>query len=272
MQDNCARKVDDDFCLHTAQGHFSRALLRPDLPKPDDVIGPAQGKQAIKRFSVYRNNVIASLTEALMAAYPTIAALVGEEFFRAMAPAYISENPPQSAMLMTFGEDFGTFLDSFEPVEAVPYLGDVARLEEGWLKAYHAADQKPLDPRRLQEIDPDLLGEITFSFHAATQILKGTHPAYSIWAAHKETDIEAAMANIINQPEDILITRPEWDVTVVKLPAGGFAFIEALKAGSTLAEAADHAAEQDEQFDFAANLGGLLETGALVDIRLPNRQ
>ena len=73
--------------LAARQAVFSDALLDAQHPRPTDVIGPAKGKKAEKRFAIYRNNVISGLTEALMAAYPTVLALVGEDFFRAMGPA-----------------------------------------------------------------------------------------------------------------------------------------------------------------------------------------
>ena len=270
MQDNALLK-DDAYSLGTAQRAFSTALFDNTLPHPDDVVGPAEGKKALKRFSVYRNNVMVSLTEALMAAYPTIFALVGEDFFRAMAPNFITANPPQSAMLMEFGGGFGDFLDRFEPVSSLPFLGDVARLEEAWLKAYHAADQEPLDPAKLQTVAPEDLGNLTFSFHASTHILGSQHATYSIWAAHKEADVEGAMAGLVHAAEDILITRPQWEVNVIKLPAGAFVFISALMEGYSLAAAAETAAKNNPDFDFAQNLGGLLETGALLELQPPQK-
>ena len=255
--------------LAFAQRHFSAALLAPDLSPPADVVGPKPGKQAQKRFAVYRNNVIVSLTSSLMAAFPTVLALVGEEFFRAMARPYIMQSPPKSPMLTAYGSTFGDFLEGFEPVANLPYLGDVARLEHAWLAAYHAADCPALDPTRLQQVEPELLGDVTFTFHPATRLLSCQNAAYSIWAAHKEDDPASAMAELEHIPQDILITRPEWDVTVVSLPPGGYAFAMALSQGKSLAEAAQLAATQHETFDFALNLGGLLETGALSNLHLP---
>lgn len=251
------------------QEAFSAGLLNAGIPKPDDVIAPRQDKKADKRFLVYRNNVTVSLTEALMDTYPTVLALVGEEFFRAMAPVFIAAHPPTSACLFEYGGEFGAFLDAFEPTQSLPYLGDIARLEFAWLKAYYAKDQTPLDPADLQQIAPDALTNVTFTLHPACQILTSQHPVYDIWAAHKQPDIAQAMANISSQGQDCLITRPRWDVTVTALPGGGTAFITQLAQGTTLAQAAEIAAEQSDSFDFAQNLGGLLETGALADLAIP---
>ncbi|WP_321447216.1 DNA-binding domain-containing protein [uncultured Cohaesibacter sp.] len=256
--------------LHTAQASFSSALIKPDHPTPDDVVGPKPEKKAQKRFGVYRNNVIVSLTEALMASFPTIKALVGEDYFRAMARVYITSHPPRTAMLSRYGDLFASFLDVFEPVQAFPYLGDVAGIEFAWQEAYHAADQSPLDPTSLQQVPPDRLAELTFTLHPACRLLASPHPAYSIWAAHKQDNPQEAMASLPQEPEDCLITRPYWDVMTIKLPAGGFAFLKALREGLTLRQAAAAALEAAPAFDFARNLGGLLETGVLAGLHLPS--
>ena len=255
--------------LRQAQKSFSSALLKPDLPVPEDVMGPTAQKKASKRFGVYRNNVIVSLTESMMAGFPTILALLGEDYFRALARVFISANPPSSPMLVTYGQDFGDFLDRFEPLAELAYLGDVARLEFAWQTAYHAADHASLDPAQLQTVSPEQLGALTFTMHPSLHLLRCSHAAYSIWAAHQQEDPAAAMANFVDQPQDILITRPQWDVTVVLMPSGGFEFATALSKGRSLGEAAEEASQHHDDFDFAQNLGGLIETGALIAFNLP---
>ena len=64
--------------------------------------------------------------------------------------------------------------------------------------------------------------------------------------------------------EDALILRPHLDVSVRSLPPGGAAFIAALRRGATLAEAAEHAVDDDAGFDLTANLAGLIGSGAVT--------
>ena len=107
------------------QDAFTRALLRPDLPRPADIIAPAHDS-ATRRFAVYRNNVIASLSDALETAFPAIRALLGDTNFRNIASVYCRAHPPTSPIMQQFGADFGVFLDGFEPVKRFPYLPDIA--------------------------------------------------------------------------------------------------------------------------------------------------
>lgn len=250
------------------QAVFSKGLLEAEMPTPADVVGPAKGKKANKRYNVYRNNVIVGLTESLMAAYPVVNELVGEEFFRAMTPVYVRHTPPICAMLAEYGKDYPDFLQDFEPVQDVPYLPDIARLEQAWLQSYHSADATPMEPVALQTVPQERLGDVVFKFHPACRLVKSDYPIHSIWAAHKTDDPGTHMADIMVKPENVLITRPALDITVIALPEGGGAFIEALMSGHSLSVAAEHASETNENFDLAQNLGGLLETGALHSLEL----
>lgn len=122
-------------------GAFAAALQNRDLPPPDGLSRPG-GKPATRRFAVYRNNVAVSLVDALAAIYPTLQNLVGEEFFRAMAHAYVLHNLPTSPLLFTYGANFPAFIETFAPASALPFLPDVARVERAWLDAFHAEDRR----------------------------------------------------------------------------------------------------------------------------------
>ena len=41
---------------------------------------------------------------------------------------------------MLYGDGFPAFVASFPPAGAIPFLADVARLENAWVEAYHAAE------------------------------------------------------------------------------------------------------------------------------------
>ena len=63
--------------------------------------------------------------------------------------------------------------------------------------------------------------------------------------------------------EDALVTRPEADVSVTVLPAGGYAFAARLHEGATLAEAAEGLSNPD---DFGTHLVGLVGAGAIASV------
>src|SRR5207237_5824239 len=92
----------------------------------------ARGLAPARRLGIYRNNMFDSLTAALAAVYPTVAALVGDGFFRFAAHEYIVAHPSRSGNLHDFGGELPGFLGRFEPAHSLPYLPDCARLDWAW--------------------------------------------------------------------------------------------------------------------------------------------
>src|SRR5258707_357764 len=128
-------------------------LVDPDYEAPTCVVGP-NGKGAIKRYNVYRNNVTVSLIDALAAVFPATQRITGVEFFRAMARFHVRASPPRSPLLFEYGHEFPDFIERYEYARPMPYLADTARIERAWLDAYHAADDLPLAAQNLALIGP----------------------------------------------------------------------------------------------------------------------
>lgn len=241
---------------------FAQALRDPASPAPPQTRG-REGRPDARRFAVYRNNVAVGLIGAIEARYPVTRRLVGDDFFRAMARAFAAAEKPRSPVLIHYGAGFPDFVSQFEPAREIAYLADVARLENAWVEAYHAADAPPLALAALGEIDPADVPALRFAPHPAARLLRSAHPAASIWAAHQGPGEPRPPAEW--RAEDALIARPQADVSVRVLPAGGWDFAAALLAGAALGEAAEACA--GESFDPGAHLVGLLEAGAFQSFR-----
>jgi hypothetical protein len=213
---------------------------------------------------VYRNNVTASLVDALAAAFPATRRITGEDFFRAMARFHIRATPPTSPLLFEYGRDFPAFIERYEYAVSMPWLADVARIERAWLDAYHAADAPPLASATLAGVPAQSLSALRFIPHPAARLRRSHYPAVSIFAANRSPGpvgrIETA------EPENALITRPGLDVTVRRVSPGAAALLNALQDGQSLAEAAAAAQDEDGGFDLAAGIREMLEAGAFTGI------
>src|SRR4051794_33123660 len=124
------------------QQAFAAALTDPAAPAPAGLT-TARGSSDPKRFAVYRNNVVAGLGKALETRFPVALSLVGAEFFRGMARAFIEAHRPRLPLIAEYGDELPAFIEGFAAAASVPYLADVARLEALWSRAYHAADAMP---------------------------------------------------------------------------------------------------------------------------------
>jgi hypothetical protein len=243
---------------------FAEALLKPGSPVPDGIINP-NGIPATKRFDVYRNNVLVSLTEALSNRYPVIKKLVGDEFFQATAREFVILHPPRSPVMLHYGTSFPDFLDSFPPAASVPYLGDVARLENARRLAYHARDEQPLDPSRLEQVAPDDFDRLAFRMHPSLCLLESEYAILSIWQANSR-DMELGVAPDTSQ--SVMICRPHLDVEVRALPKGACAFLAALQQGQTLGAAAQTGMLANPAFDLAETLTGALSAGIFTQFQI----
>ncbi|MEI3852584.1 MULTISPECIES: HvfC/BufC N-terminal domain-containing protein [Ensifer] len=242
---------------------FVPPLLDPERRTPALIAGP-NGKAAIKRFNVYRNNVTVSLIEALAATFPATERITGETFFRAMARFHVRETPPTSPLLFEYGRDFSDFIARYEYAQSMPWLADVARIERAWLDVYHAADAPTLTPDALAAVPPDRLGDAVFEGHPAVRIVRSDFPAVTIFAVNRATGPVGRIET--SAPESALITRPELEVTVRHLTPGADILLSRLLAGVPLAAAATEAASHCSTLDLAAVIATALAAGTFSAI------
>lgn len=248
--------------LHYA-AEFLPGLLDPTHPTPRILVA-GLGKGVTRRYNVYRNNVTVSLIDALADIYPAVLRITGPEFFRAMARFHVRVTPPSSPLLFEYGRDFPAFIESCEHAREIPWLADVARIERAWLDAYHAADLPVLAAETLATLDPCSLADLRLLPHPAARIVRSRHPAVTIFAMNRS---DAPMSTPdFGQAQDALISRPEQEVVVSRLPEGGAAFLGLLLEGASLGTAAAVAFEEAPSFDLPANLSGMISAGAFTSI------
>lgn len=249
----------------TSQSAFAAALLDPAAALPAG-LASSGGAAPLRRFAVYRNNVVAGLTKALGDAYPCVKRLVGDAFFDAMAGVFVREHPPQTPVMILYGEPFADWLDRFPPAAQVPYLADMARLEWARRSAYHAADAEPLSPQEFQRavsgLSAGAVEALRFRAHPSLRLLRAAHPVFSIWS-----DLHGEPQTIPKGAQDIAVMRPR-DIVVMRLLAPGEAsFLAAVISGASLSRAAESGAEAaakiGEEFDLPGCLSAMLEHGAV---------
>ncbi len=251
--------------LAERQRGFAAAILDPARPMPDGLVGP-DGEPGPKRFAVYRNNVVVGLTETLKDAFPAVHRIVGADFFRAMARAYVMVEPPRSPILLDYGAGFPDFIRQFEPAAVLPYLADVARIERAWTEAYHAPEASPIDPTAFMAIAPDQLPSARLMLHPSLRVVRSRFPALTIWQMNVADGVPAPV-DLAADGEDVLVVRPSADVEVRSIPNGSLEFIQALADGKSVLAALEAALIANSHFDLSANLSDLMRAGAVVGYR-----
>lgn len=250
--------------LADRQRGFADALLDPVAPLPDGTSAPG-GEYPVDRFAVYRNNVAVGLIEALRSGFPVVDALVGEEFFSAMARAHARASPPASPVLLGYGGDFADFVGGFEPARDIPYLADVARLEWAWLESYHAAEAEPVTIHAIADIAPDQAPLLALELHPSVRLLAFAMPALTIWHRHQD-DAAPDAIEIDDRAQYALIVRPHAEVNVIEVTAATFALLTALERGEMIATAVEVALAIEPDADIAAMLAGMFAAGCVIDV------
>lgn len=236
--------------LHNFQSAFTALMLdHPDAlknPPPEFSAQFESGQIPLgTRLSVYRNNIVGSLTDIMLESFPLILKLVGKDFLEGMARAFILQNPPKASCLNTFGEGFGEFIDGFEPARALPYLADIARLEIALNRAYYARDEESLKAEHLAALAPDDLENLVLTLKESVTLMGSPFPLTQIRALCLD---EAAQQPDMGAGEILMISRMADTPEIVRLEADEY---HLLRAKKPLGAATAETLERYPAFDFA---------------------
>ena len=270
------------------QDAFAAALVAPLVAPTADLsfessasssttaanIAPVAALVAQPGFAVYRNTVASACIDALQANYPTVSRLVGNDWFRAAARIYLSENPPRQPAMLELGENFAGFLAAFEPAAELPYLEGVARLDRLWSRAHVAADAPALAPARVAALAPSLLATARLGVHPAACWAQFEQvPVATIWRRHRDAgpDAPVDLDDLAWRGDGVLLTRPQDAVQWIAIDPGAAAFLAACLRGEPLAQAATAALDAQPGADLATMMALLLDAGAFAQLQLSDK-
>ncbi|MCR8827978.1 HvfC/BufC N-terminal domain-containing protein [Pseudosulfitobacter koreensis] len=238
---------------------FHGALLDPALSAPEG-LHDGRGGAAGKRFDVYRNNVMQSLTDVMRAGFPVVRKLIGAANFDIVAGAFIRAHPPTQPIMQRYGDGFDAFLAAVPQLASLGYLGDVARLEQALRASCHAADTSPLEAAALAGLTPAQLTHTRLEFAPAVHLIASVWPLFDIWRFNSEDGAPKP------QPvaQHVLVTRAGYDPAPHPLSPAQGAWIAALMAGASLDGAQDAAAQIDPDCDIATPMALLFAQNAVT--------
>lgn len=190
-----------------------------------------------RHLQVYRNNVTAALTGALADIYPVVLRLVGPDFFEFAATSYLRTRLPTGGNLHDYGDRFAGFLRDFEPARSHGYLGDVARLDWAWHRAFHAADAASLALEALARVEARHYPALRFALHPSVSLLESPYPLLRIWQVNQPDCIDDQKVDLAEGGVNLLVVRRGLSVEIESIGRGEFVLLSSFAKGLTLEHA-----------------------------------
>ncbi len=197
-------------------------------------------------LAAYRGNAAAIAARALAGAYPTVAALVGEDSFALLARDLWQHHAPERGDLGEWGAALPDFIAASAALASEPYLADSARLDWCVHQASRAADAAPAPPA-LDALASDAAASLRLVLRPGCALLGSAWPVATIWQAHQRDGedrfaaVRAAFA--AGRGEHAFVWRDGFAVRVDALDDAGAAFTRGVLRGDTLAGALDAAGD-----------------------------
>lgn len=216
---------------------------------------------------VYRNGFMRSCTDALISNYPVTVALVGEDYFSALAASYIREHPPTWASLSAYGAHFPDWLNHHIDADELFYLSAFAQLDQAWLSVYFAPDSQVVTEHQLEAAlsQGSSIPDMRFGLAASARIVALKHEVTALWQTIKETGHLSQSAQIEAQANTTFVWRDaRHAIHAQRLSAAEHAFLTHIKAEDTVFKAASAALAIQPDCDVLSLFSQWLASGAFV--------
>ncbi|ETX12676.1 hypothetical protein MUS1_01500 [Marinomonas ushuaiensis DSM 15871] len=242
---------------------FKAALLTEDTRFYEEIKASSMEEQEV-RLNVYRNNVTVSLIEALCDIFPVTEAIVGDEFFHAMARIYLLNNPPSSPIIREYGQNFSDFIRNFEPAQSLPYLPDLAALEHAMLTLTHSEEYDMLDQEAVSDAFTSVEDPSTLSLRVppTTHILVSPFAIGSLYQAHFSDGHQRLNQVEINKSEYLLLVKSHLYAQLHVINKEEAIFIKNLMQEKTLG----NAVPESDSFNLGETLAKLIEWKILTNV------
>lgn len=216
-------------------------------------------------LKAYKANAHALAERSLLAAYPVLAQLLGEESFPALARAFWHAHPPLRGDVAQWGAGLADFVRPSAQLADDPYLADVASVEWALHLCASAANQTSdtASLTLLMQHEPD---ELHLRLAPGCAVVPSAWPVASIVTAHLNGSPslqEAGRRLQAGVAEAAVVWRADLQPRMREALAGEVAFVPALLSGQALGAALDAA----PALDFNAWLPLAVQTRLLLGVR-----
>ncbi|MBI3701085.1 MAG: putative DNA-binding domain-containing protein [Afipia sp.] len=239
-------------------------LIRPQQRPAFVAAAPSRRRKPAARLADFRYGTPESLLNLMTARFPVVRRVVGDDSFFERARQFIALHPPRLPVLASYGGGFPQFIRTLSNEACFAYVADIAEIEMARVRAAYSAEAEALPRNAFANLRPEHVGTLRVRFHPSVSLVTSRFAIVSAWQTNQPGQ-SVPMGAWGRQ--SALIARADRKVDAWLLPAGGFAFLQALNDGSTIAAASRIAGRADNGFDLAANLDLLAGAGAVIGLK-----
>lgn len=253
---------------HEAQKHFLGKIFSTSIPSFPKI----KSRQALARIDIYRKTIEENFFRALSLIYPGIKILVGDECFKAIVQAFISQEKylPRVACLDQWGEQFPKFLGGLDAMKKLFYLEDYAHYE--WRKyqsTLFACVNDVLNIETLFVLDELELQKVVFQFQPHVFLIHSCFPLEKIQKIIED----------VESPDLVLVPEKTFGVVFCKnffvssswIDEALWKFLNILMEGKTLQNAVLQIKDQCDKFDVSKAFQFIFESSLLQSLSLEKK-
>jgi hypothetical protein len=219
--------------LADLQAAYRHYLLSGDIDRLAPAI-VADAFDGTERLSIYRNNFLLSLTEALKANFPVTLQMLGADFFGQTARRFVLAHPPQRPCLFEYGAAFPDYLRELPELSRLPYVPEMARFEFARIAAYNAPRERYVAAETLSALSPDQLEALPICCARHAQIVWAEAPMLALWTAHQAAEPKLSEIEMTERRHALLVCRPDRTLVVQELDAAAAQFLSAAREETRL--------------------------------------
>lgn len=219
---------------------WMKAFIQPVGKKPagETILNTQGGDPGQKRMEVYAEGYVVRLYEGMSQIYETVHALIGHDEFMQLAEKYAARYPSKDYNLNKAGIHFPDLLRE-NPVKAMPYLEDLARLEWQISEAFHAFDKPPFDRKQLESIPLEDWEHARLTFQPSVSLVTSEWPIMDIWQTREKINQDICVKK---NRQYVLVGRKGLQARCEALNDKQYRMLEGLFCGRTLGEVCEELA------------------------------
>ncbi len=197
-------------------------------------------------ISIYRQDYVARLSEALGEFFESVWFVLGDDDFFKLAKEYVESNPSSVQDLANYGRHFPEYLKKTSYQREFPFLFELASLEQSYWDFFHKKGTPYQDP--WDSLNPEQFGDLKLKFPQDCRTFSSEYSLASLFMARKNKLNSSDNENFNwSLPEHAFLYKSSDQVGLIHLTIGQKLIIDNLLQGKCVSDSLELAADIDPQ-------------------------